>query len=147
MSGQPFEPLPPRVFLRTTPATLADLAHRREAGEVPRYARVLIETSGLALPKPLVQAFATHLDDTLEPGELALLATRELALLAAMGSVMLLVIVFPELALWLPRYLVGVYGFDVASAHDADEARAALERLLGRRPTPVRDLLARTLAR
>ena len=33
-------------------ATLLDLARRREAGEVPAYARVLIETSGLADPAP-----------------------------------------------------------------------------------------------
>lgn len=36
--------------------TLADLARRRGAGEVPRYARVLIETSGLADPAPILHA-------------------------------------------------------------------------------------------
>lgn len=34
--------------------TLLDLARRREAGEVPPYARVLIETSGLADPGPIL---------------------------------------------------------------------------------------------
>ncbi|MDR0807832.1 MAG: GTP-binding protein [Gemmobacter sp.] len=38
------------------PATLLALARRREAGEVPRYARVLIETSGLADPAPILHA-------------------------------------------------------------------------------------------
>ncbi|HEY4251315.1 MAG TPA: GTP-binding protein [Roseomonas sp.] len=37
-------------------ATLLDLLRRREAGEVPRYARVLIETSGLADPVPVLQS-------------------------------------------------------------------------------------------
>jgi G3E family GTPase len=36
--------------------TLLDLHRRREAGEVPRYARVLIETSGLADPAPILHA-------------------------------------------------------------------------------------------
>lgn len=36
--------------------TLARLARRREAGEVPRYARVIIETSGLADPAPVLNA-------------------------------------------------------------------------------------------
>ena len=34
--------------------TLLDLALRREAGTIPRYARVLIETSGLADPGPIL---------------------------------------------------------------------------------------------
>jgi len=42
--------------------TLASLARRREAGEVPRYGRVLIETSGLADPAPILHALL--LDDT-----------------------------------------------------------------------------------
>jgi G3E family GTPase len=37
-------------------ATLLDLLRRREAGEVRRYARVLIETSGLADPAPILHA-------------------------------------------------------------------------------------------
>lgn len=37
-------------------ATLLDLLRRREAGEVPRYARVLVETSGLADPAPILHA-------------------------------------------------------------------------------------------
>lgn len=37
-------------------ATLLDLWRRREAGEVPRYARVLVETSGLADPAPILHA-------------------------------------------------------------------------------------------
>src|SRR5919202_995613 len=36
--------------------TLLDLHRRRAAGEVPRYARVLIETSGLADPAPILHA-------------------------------------------------------------------------------------------
>ncbi len=36
--------------------TLKDLARRRAAGEVPRYARVIIETSGLADPAPVLNA-------------------------------------------------------------------------------------------
>jgi G3E family GTPase len=36
--------------------TLLDLLRRRAAGEVPRYARVLIETSGLADPAPVLHA-------------------------------------------------------------------------------------------
>jgi G3E family GTPase len=36
--------------------TLLDLLRRRAAGEVPRYARVLIETSGLADPAPILHA-------------------------------------------------------------------------------------------
>src|SRR4051812_27242536 len=36
--------------------TLLDLARRRATGEVPRYARVLIETSGLADPAPILHA-------------------------------------------------------------------------------------------
>ena len=36
--------------------TLLDLLRRREAGEVPRYNRVLIETSGLADPAPILHA-------------------------------------------------------------------------------------------
>jgi G3E family GTPase len=37
--------------------TLNSLYHRREAGEIPPFERVLIETSGLADPTPVVQAF------------------------------------------------------------------------------------------
>ncbi len=44
--------------------TLNDLYHRREAGEVERFDRVLIETSGLADPSSIVQAFLS--DPTLE---------------------------------------------------------------------------------
>ena len=40
-------------------ATLMDLARRRAAGEVPAYARVLIETSGLADPAPILHALMT----------------------------------------------------------------------------------------
>ena len=40
--------------------TLLDLLRRREAGEVPRYARVLIETSGLADPAPILHALMTN---------------------------------------------------------------------------------------
>jgi G3E family GTPase len=43
--------------------TLATLLHRREAGEVPRYARVIIETSGLADPAPVLNALM--LDETM----------------------------------------------------------------------------------
>ncbi|MDO9707696.1 CobW family GTP-binding protein [Paracraurococcus lichenis] len=39
--------------------TLLDLLRRREAGEVPRYERVLIETSGLADPAPILHALMT----------------------------------------------------------------------------------------
>ena len=38
-------------------ATLNRLYHAREAGEVPRFDHVVIETSGLAEPGPVVQAF------------------------------------------------------------------------------------------
>jgi G3E family GTPase len=37
--------------------TLNNLYHRREDGEVPRFDHVVIETSGLADPAPLIQAF------------------------------------------------------------------------------------------
>ena len=37
--------------------TLNSLYHRREAGEIPPFERVLIETSGLADPTPVIQAF------------------------------------------------------------------------------------------
>ena len=40
-------------------ATLLDLHHRRAAGTVPRYARVVVETSGLADPAPILHALAT----------------------------------------------------------------------------------------
>ncbi|TCZ53370.1 CobW family GTP-binding protein [Roseicella aquatilis] len=39
--------------------TLLELLRRREAGEVPRYARVLVETSGLADPAPILHALMT----------------------------------------------------------------------------------------
>ncbi|HYF06557.1 MAG TPA: GTP-binding protein, partial [Acetobacteraceae bacterium] len=39
--------------------TLLDLAQRREAGAVPPYARVLIETSGLADPGPILHTLLT----------------------------------------------------------------------------------------
>ena len=38
-------------------ATLNRLYHAREAGEIPRFERVAIETSGLADPAPVLQAF------------------------------------------------------------------------------------------
>ncbi len=38
-------------------ATLNNLYHAREAGEIPRFDHVVIETSGLADPSPLFQAF------------------------------------------------------------------------------------------
>jgi G3E family GTPase len=38
------------------PETLLDLRRRREAGAVPRYARVVVETSGLADPVPILHA-------------------------------------------------------------------------------------------
>jgi G3E family GTPase len=37
--------------------TLNSLYHAREAGEIPRFDHVVIETSGLADPSPLIQAF------------------------------------------------------------------------------------------
>jgi G3E family GTPase len=40
-------------------ATLLDLDRRQRAGEIPRYDRVLIETSGLADPAPILQALTT----------------------------------------------------------------------------------------
>ena len=40
--------------------TLLDLHRRREAGEVPAYRRVLIETSGLADPAPILHALLTE---------------------------------------------------------------------------------------
>ncbi len=45
-------------------ATLNRLYHGREAGTVPRFDRVIIETSGLADPAPIVQSFLS--DPTLE---------------------------------------------------------------------------------
>jgi G3E family GTPase len=45
-------------------ATLNRLYHGREAGETPAFDRVIIETSGLADPRPVVQAFLS--DPTLE---------------------------------------------------------------------------------
>lgn len=39
--------------------TLLDLEQRKEAGEIPPYDRVLIETSGLADPAPILQALMT----------------------------------------------------------------------------------------
>jgi G3E family GTPase len=44
--------------------TLNNLYHRREAGEIERFDRVLIETSGLADPSSIIQAFLS--DPTLE---------------------------------------------------------------------------------
>ncbi len=40
-------------------STLLDLLERRERGEVPAFRRVVIETSGLADPVPLLQTFIT----------------------------------------------------------------------------------------
>lgn len=40
--------------------TLNNLYHRREAGEVPHFDHVVIETSGLADPAPVVQAFLSE---------------------------------------------------------------------------------------
>ncbi len=40
-------------------STLLDLLQRRERGEVPAFRRVVIETSGLADPVPLLQTFIT----------------------------------------------------------------------------------------
>lgn len=40
--------------------TLNSLYHRREAGEVPPFDRVVIETSGLADPAPVMQAFLSE---------------------------------------------------------------------------------------
>ncbi|MBL6455137.1 GTP-binding protein [Belnapia sp. T6] len=40
-------------------ATLMDLARRRATGELPAYARVLVETSGLADPAPILHALMT----------------------------------------------------------------------------------------
>ena len=37
--------------------TLNNLYHAREAGEIPRFDHMVIETSGLADPAPLIQAF------------------------------------------------------------------------------------------
>ncbi len=45
-------------------STLNRLYHAREAGEVPRFDRVVVETSGLADPRPVIQAFLS--DPTLE---------------------------------------------------------------------------------
>lgn len=45
-------------------ATLNRLYHAREAGDAPAFDRVIIETSGLADPRPVVQAFLS--DPTLE---------------------------------------------------------------------------------
>ena len=45
-------------------ATLNRLYHAREAGDTPPFDRVIIETSGLADPRPVVQAFLS--DPTLE---------------------------------------------------------------------------------
>jgi G3E family GTPase len=56
-------------------ATLQDLHRRREAGEVPRYARVLIETSGLADPAPILHALM---------GDAALAATHRLDCVATL---------------------------------------------------------------
>jgi len=46
--------------------TLLDLDRRRRSGEIPSYARVLIETSGLADPAPILQALMT--DDAVAEG-------------------------------------------------------------------------------
>jgi G3E family GTPase len=40
--------------------TLADLAARREAGAVPAFRRVVIETTGLADPAPILQTLMSH---------------------------------------------------------------------------------------
>lgn len=45
-------------------ATLLDLERRRGLGEIPRYERVLIETSGLADPGPILGALITDRDVT-----------------------------------------------------------------------------------
>ncbi|MGH7155045.1 MAG: CobW family GTP-binding protein, partial [Acetobacteraceae bacterium] len=44
--------------------TLLDLERRRALGEIPRYERVLIETSGLADPGPILGALMTDRDVT-----------------------------------------------------------------------------------
>ena len=45
-------------------ATLLDLQRRRALGEIPRYERVLIETSGLADPAPILSALMTDREMT-----------------------------------------------------------------------------------
>ena len=42
--------------------TLNNLYHRREDGNIPRFDHVVIETSGLADPSPLIQAFFVRSD-------------------------------------------------------------------------------------
>src|SRR5262252_5612779 len=42
--------------------TLADLAARRAAGSVPRFERVVVETTGLADPAPILHALMTDRD-------------------------------------------------------------------------------------
>ncbi len=55
-------------------ATLMDLHRRRAAGEVPAYRRVLIETSGLADPAPILHALMTE-QPVLETHRLEAVAT------------------------------------------------------------------------
>lgn len=43
-------------------ATLVSLKHRREAGAVPPFERIIIETTGLADPAPIAQLLLTHPD-------------------------------------------------------------------------------------
>jgi G3E family GTPase len=50
-------------------ATLGDLLRRRDEGSVPRFTRVVIETSGLADPAPILQTLMT---DATAAGRLAL---------------------------------------------------------------------------
>jgi G3E family GTPase len=44
------------TIANSLPETLADLSFRRACGEVPAFVRVIVETTGLANPAPIVQA-------------------------------------------------------------------------------------------
>ena len=58
-------------------ATLVSLRHRREAGVVPPYERIIIETTGLADPAPIAQLLLAH-PDVVEHHQLAgLVATLD----------------------------------------------------------------------
>ncbi|MBI4184131.1 MAG: GTP-binding protein [Proteobacteria bacterium] len=47
------------AILNTLPETLADLHFRRVRGDIPAFERVVVETTGLADPGPIVHALAT----------------------------------------------------------------------------------------
>jgi G3E family GTPase len=48
------------AMLNTLPETLADLEFRKARGEIPWFDRVIVETTGLAEPGPIIKTFSSH---------------------------------------------------------------------------------------